>query len=165
MSAIFSPCGTFRYRLEREVQPGGIVYAYFGVNGSTAGTVENDQTVRKWIGFTFRNGGQRFIVGNAFAFCSKDVRALVRAADPIGPDNDAHLAKIIQDADQLVPCWGSRDKLPSPLHSRLDWLSRLLLDSGKPIKGFGLTKSGDPLHPQMLGYSTPLIDLSGLDLL
>jgi hypothetical protein len=29
--------------------------------------------------------------------------------------------------------------------------------SGKPVKIFGLTKGGDPLHPLFLGYETPLV--------
>jgi hypothetical protein len=158
MSAIISECGTFRYRLEREVQLSGLVIAYFGVNGSTAGAVENDHTVRKWIGFTRVNGGSRFIVGNAFGYRATDVNALAHAADPVGPENDSHLARIIADADLLVPCWGSRQKLPPRLRHRMDDLRDLLFASGKPVKIFGLSKSGDPLHPLMLGYNTPLIE-------
>ncbi|MGM3851662.1 DUF1643 domain-containing protein, partial [Salmonella sp. NW36] len=74
MSAIISKCGMYRYRLERDVQPEGLVFGYFGVNGSTATATEDDHTVRKWIGFTKVNGGRRFIVGNAFAFRATDVR-------------------------------------------------------------------------------------------
>lgn len=32
----------------------------------------------------------------------------------------------------------------------------MLLASGKPVMHFGLTKAGDPKHPLMLGYDTPL---------
>lgn len=158
MSAIISDCGTYRYRLERDVQKDGTIFAYFGVNGSTATATEDDHTVRKWIGFTKVNGGRRFIVGNAFAYRATNVRELGTANDPIGPENDAHLAKIIADADILVPCWGSRHKLPARLHSRLDALRNILFSAEKPVKIWGLSKSGDPLHPLTLGYSTQLID-------
>lgn len=158
MSAIITECGTFRYRLEREVQLTGIVIAYFGVNGSTATATENDHTVRKWIGFTRVNGGRRFIVGNAFGYRATDVNALAHADDPVGPENDAHLAAIIADADLLVPCWGSRQKLPPRLRYRMDDLRDMLFTSGKPVKTFGFTKSGDPLHPLRLGYDTPLVE-------
>ena len=157
MSAIFSACGTWRYRLERDVQMNGLVFAFFGVNGATAGAVENDHTVCKWIGFTKINNGRRLMVGNPYAFCATDVRELATAVDPIGPDNDMHLMQIIADADVLVPCWGSRAKLPQRLHKRLDDLLAQLFASGKPVKTFGLTKSGDPKHPLMLAYSTPLL--------
>lgn len=158
MSAIISHCGTYRYRLEREVQMDGVVVAYFGVNGSTATATEDDQTVRKWIGFTKVNGGRRFIVGNAFAYRATEVAELGLAGDPIGPENDAHIAQIIADADILVPCWGSRKKLPPRLYDRLDALRDILFAADKPVKIWGLSQSGDPLHPLMLGYSTPLVD-------
>ena len=156
MSAIISSCGTYRYRLEREVQARGRVFAYFGINGSTATATEDDHTVRKWMGFTRANGGRRFIVGNAFAYRATDVAALASAHDPIGPDNDQHLAQIIADADVLVPCWGSRTKLPQRLRGRLDSVRDQLFSSGKPVLVLGLSKSGDPLHPLMLAYTTPL---------
>jgi hypothetical protein len=158
MSAIISPCGTYRYRLERSVSTDGVVYAYFGVNGSTATAAQDDHTVTKWIGFTERTGGKRFIVGNAFAYRAKDVAALNGAEDPVGPDNDTHLDQIIRDADILVPCWGSRTKIPVRLRASLDILRTRLFASGKPVKVWGFTKSGDPLHPLTLGYATPLVD-------
>lgn len=156
MSAVMSPCESFRYRLERDVQLDGIVIAYFGVNGSTATATENDQTVNKWIGFTKLNGGRRFIVGNVFGYRAKDVNALASAVDPVGPDNAVHISAIINDADLLVPCWGARDKLPKHLQPLLDRLADILVLSGKPIKVFGLSKLGDPLHPLMLSYKTRL---------
>lgn len=158
MSAIISPCTLYRYRLEREVQQSGLVFAYFGVNCSTADATENDQTVRKWMGFTKNNGGRRFIVGNAFAWRAKDVDELATASDPVGPANDVHLAAIIADADVLVPCWGSRNKIPPRLHQRLDDVRDMLFASGKPIKTLGFTQSGDPRHPLTLAYSTELAD-------
>lgn len=157
-SAVISRCGTYRYRLERDLERPGPVFAFFGVNGSTATAQVDDQTVRKWIGFTQRNGGGRFIVGNAFAFRATDVRALGRALDPVGPRNRSHLSKIIAEADILVPCWGSRGKLPARLHAQLDVLRDQILASGKPVKVWGLSQSGDPLHPLTLAYSLPLVE-------
>jgi hypothetical protein len=158
MHAILSACGLFRYRLDRRPADlfGGLVIAYIGVNPSTADHVTNDRTVDKWTGFTKLFGGSRFVVGNVFAFRSKDVKTLARAADPIGPDNDSHLAAIIAEADILVPCWGPRSKVPRALRPRYDDVMRMLRASGKPVKVFGLSKDGDPLHPLMLAYSTQL---------
>lgn len=155
-SAIISPCETYRYRLDRRVAPGEVCFAYFGVNGSTATADEDDHTVRKWNGFTVRNGGSRYVVGNAFAYRATDVRELASAADPIGPDNDAYLRQIIGEADVLIPCWGARGKLPPRLRPRLATVRDMLVASGKPIVVFGLTASGDPLHPLTLAYETPL---------
>lgn len=155
-SAIISDCGLYRYRLEREVADAGPVYAYFGVNGSTAGPVENDHTVCKWIGFTQRFGGRKLIVGNPFAYRSTDVRALAKVDDPIGPENYRHLRQIMADADILVPCWGDTAKVPDRLRGDFAFLLSALLKTGKPVLTFGLTKNGSPMHPLMLSYATKL---------
>jgi hypothetical protein len=155
-SAVLSPCGQYRYRLERTVAMEGPVYAFFGINPSTADHVIDDQTVKKWIGFTKVWGGGRFIVGNVFAFRATDVTELTRAHDAIGPDNAAHLAQIIADADVLVPCWGRKTKAPKRLRGELDLLLMQLVCSGKPVMHLGLTQCGQPTHPQMLGYATKL---------
>lgn len=158
MSAVISDCGQYRYRLDRDVQITGIVIAYFGVNPSTAGPLVEDSTTRKWRGFTCINGGRRYIAGNPFAFRSTDVRKLAAVEDPIGPLNRWHLDQIIGEADLLVPCWGNQSKVPRPLRKYINRLTLALHESGKPVKVFGLTKSGDPMHPLMLGYDTPLVD-------
>jgi hypothetical protein len=162
VSAIISDCGRYRYRLDRALSGavGLLTFAYFGVNPSTADATIDDATVRKWTGFTVRNGGKRFIVGNAFAYRATDVRALYTVGDPVGPENDQHLAEIAAEADILVPCWGDRGKLPSHLRGRLNDVTDRLVASGKPVLTFGLTKGGDPKHPLMLGYDTPLLDFA-----
>lgn len=161
MGAIISPCGTWRYRLDREISVfGGPVYAFFGINPSTADASIDDATVRKWKGFVSRWGGSRFIVGNVFAYRATDVRELAHVDDPIGRACNDHIKSIIAEADILVPCWGNSSKVPNDLKSHVRWLARTLAASGKPLKTFGLTKSGDPMHPLMLAYETPLQDWS-----
>lgn len=157
MSAIISACGKYRYRLERTVGLSGPVFAFFGINPSKADAAIDDATVRKWIGFTKTWGGSRFIVGNVFAFRSTDVKALASVDDAFGDAIGDHTTDIIADADILVPCWGNTSKVPPKLQFAFDVLMDALVSSGKPVKCFGLTKSGDPLHPLMLAYSTPLV--------
>jgi len=160
VSAVISPCGLYRYRLEREVCPsreGSKVFAFFGINPSTADAALDDATVRKWRGFTARNGGHRFIVGNVFSYRATDVRELKTVAAACGPDHMDHLRDIIEAADVLVPCWGASGKVPGALHHVIVNTLILLQLSGKPLLHFGLTASGDPKHPLMLGYDTPLL--------
>jgi hypothetical protein len=138
MSAVLSECGHYRYRLDRCLGMfDGPVYAFFGINPSTADASLDDATVRKWKGFVSRWGGSRFIVGNVFAYRATDVRELAKVAAPIGPLNDRYINDICEEADIMVPCWGDR---------------------GKPVMTFGLSKGGDPMHPLMLGYDTPLVE-------
>ena len=158
MNAVISNCGMYRYRLDRMVSDSGPVYAFFGVNPSTADASVDDATVRKWRGFVDRWGGSRFIVGNAFAYHSTDVRQLATVEDAFGDLVGEYITNIINEADILVPCWGNTSKVPPSLRYAFGELMDALLSSGKPVKCFGLTASGDPRHPLMLGYSTPLVD-------
>lgn len=156
MSAIISGCGQYRYRLERTVAMEGPVYAFFGVNPSTADATVDDATVRKWTGFVKRWGGSQFFVGNVFAFRATDVKQLAIQQDPVGPGNMLHLMFAAHRADILVPCWGSRDKVPRTLHHHIDKTLAFLSIQGKPVLCFGLTAGGDPKHPLMPGYDTAL---------
>lgn len=162
MSAILSDDEVYRYVLQRvlpsyNLEGEKLIYAFFGVNPSTADAVLDDHTVRKWIGFVQRWRGSRFLVGNLFAYRSTDVKKLATAADPVGPENDHYLRRIIAVADVLVPCWGSGNKIPKGLRWRMNEVEGMLKDSGKPVMTFGLTGSLDPKHPLMLPYDTPLV--------
>lgn len=175
MSAVISPCGLYRYRLERgpfesvmslELSEDGAyefrgkVIAFFGINPSTADASLNDHTVIKWIGFCQRWGAQRFIVGNVSAYRATDVTELARAV--VSPaqwrENLAHIERIVSEADILVPCWGNRSKAPRHMRNDFDTVLSLLHSSGKPVKTFGITVAGDPKHPLMLGYDTKLAE-------
>lgn len=157
MSAVLSACGLYRYRLDRDVAMDGKVFAFFGVNPSTADANLDDATVRKWTGFVKRWGGRRFIVGNVFAFRATDVKRLADVEDPFGDAIGDHTTDIINDADVLVPCWGRTEKVPPRLQFAFDVLMDALVSSGKPVMTFGVTAGGDPKHPLMLGYDTPLV--------
>lgn len=164
-SAVLSECGLYRYRLDRNVcEPyeGSKVFAFFGVNPSTADATLDDATVRKWRGFTLRNGGHRFIVGNVFAYRATDVRELKALSLEVarGPELTKHWIQICAEADVLVPCWGRLDKVSRPHHLGVDGLGHFIMgfvsSTGKPVLHFGTTKCGQPRHPLMLGYDTPL---------
>jgi hypothetical protein len=158
MSAIFSDCGTWRYRLEREFIQAGPTVAILGVNPSTAGAEVNDQTIRKDIGFGRRLGWGRLIKGNKFAFCATDVRELRTARDPIGPDNDEHLSAILSDADIVIAAWGPLAKLPKDLRRRWRTVAKIADRLNKPLMCFGTAQDGQPRHTLMLAYETPLIE-------
>lgn len=158
MSAIISSCGLYRLRLEREIQPVGIVAALIGVNPSTANATVNDHTIVKDIGFGLRKGWRKIIKGNVFPFRATDVRALRAVTDHRLSENAEHLWQIAADSDIIIPCWGDRSKLPKELRPQLDVTLEFLRGTGKPLMTFGMTRGGDPKHPLMLGYDTPLVE-------
>jgi hypothetical protein len=157
MSAVLSPCGLYRYHLSRSIGMGDRRVTFVGVNPSTADAHVDDATVRKWVGFARRWGFDRIDVVNLFAFRATDVRQLAGEADPIGPLNDDYIDEHVQAADLVVPCWGNRSKLPVSLRHRVLDIDHLIRTRALgQTKCLGFTGSGDPRHPLMLGYDTPL---------
>lgn len=154
MGAVFSPCRTWRYALTRG--EGALLVAWFLVNPSTAAEDEDDQTSKKTTGFTARwFGPTRHVIMNKFALVSTDVKALATAPDPIGPDNDRHIARVFDEAAVVIFGWGSLAKLPPALRWR--WLDvyRMAIMKGHTPLCFGVNADGHPTHPQMTGYDQP----------
>ena len=153
MSAIISPCGTYRYRLDRPDVFGDFATAVIMVNPSTADATRDDPTIRKLLGFRGRYGWGHLIVGNLFAFRATDVRELAGAVDPVGPENDAHLAQMFREAARVVFAWGPAAKLPKRLRTRWKVVDALARSAGHEPQSIGdPAKDGHPCHPLMLPY-------------
>jgi hypothetical protein len=156
-SAIVSPCGLYRYRLERE-GPGLDGTAVIMVNPSTADAERDDATIRKLKGFGARNKWGRIIVGNLFAYRATDVRELAAADDPVGPENDEHLRRIVYSVPLVIFAWGPTSKLPRRLRERwreVDALARRAQQT--PMCIGGPAQDGQPRHPLMLPYSADIV--------
>jgi len=156
-SAVFSDCGLFRYRLDREMPYRGPVLSVTMVNPSRAGAEVNDPTVKKLIGFARVLRASRIIVTNKFAYVSTDVRALAHADDPVGPKNDHYIAEAVREADIHVVAWGPLAKLPPELHYRWRKVLGAIRKAGGAPKCWGTAMDGQPRHPLMLAYTTPLV--------
>ena len=157
-SAIFSACGTFRLRLDRDLGRPGRSAAICGVNPSRADGEVDDHSIRKIYGFAVRNGIGRFAMVNKFAFVATDVRELHAAsvADPVGRENDAHIRAAFAEADVVIVAWGSLTKLPPILRTRWRAVTAIAASLGKDLHCLGIANDGHPRHPLMLSYSTPL---------
>lgn len=155
-SAVISPCGRYRYRLERGGYGLGKT-AVIMVNPSTADAETDDATIRKLKGFGQRNAWGTILVGNLFAYRATDVRELATADDPVGPDNDEHLKRIV-GAVERASAWGSSAKLPKALRQRWRSVNALVRSSGHEPHCFGTGEDGQPYHPLMLAYATPIVE-------
>lgn len=156
-SAVFSPCGMFRMRLDRDLGAVGPVVAICGVNPSKAGAKTNDHTMTKIIGFGARLGWARIAMVNKFSLVATDVNALRDAADPVGPQNDRYILEAFAEADLIIPAWGPLSKLPPRLRGRWRDVAAMAQRTGKPVKCWGVAGDGQPRHPLMLSYETPLV--------
>lgn len=127
------------------------------VNPSTADAEQDDATIRKLKGFGARNDWGRIIVGNLFAYRTKDVRQLADASDPVGPLNDEMLLDMMMEGDRLIFAWGPVTKQPRQLRSRWFVVAEMAAHLNlRPQSIGGPAKCGHPKHPLMLAYDTPI---------
>lgn len=155
--AELSPCGQYRYALARVWRPFTSRGLVLGINPSTADAAKDDATTRKLIGFGRRWGWGGYALVNPFAFRATDQRRLLSVADPVGPENDRHLAELLEGSDQVVCAWGPAKTaaVRRLLDARLAQLAPLL--DGRELLCLGTTADGSPRHPLMLAYDTPLV--------
>lgn len=159
-SAVFSPCGQFRYRLERQLERpcfDGRTLTVVMVNPSTADAEKDDATIRKVKGFAERAGYGRVVVGNLFAYRSTDIKGLATVADPRGEHNNAYLSKMIYEADALLFAWGPVAKVPKKFRTRWTTIAKLAREAGRTPLCLGVCNDGHPRHPLMVAYAQPLV--------
>jgi hypothetical protein len=138
--AEFSEDREYRYRLWRMWDPEKPVLAFIMLNPSTADEVELDPTCRRCKGYVEDWGYGKLVVGNIFALRSTDPENLYDHDDPVGPENDAHLQAIVDDADKVIAAWGTHGAHRDRGREVVD-----LLDAD--LEALDTTKEGHPCHP------------------
>lgn len=138
-AALISPCGRYRYRLER---PGRRPLAFVMLNPSRADAERDDPTIRRCGALAAALGHDGLVVGNLYALRMPSPRALLADPDPIGPDNDAALARIGSEHGLVVCAWGNHAE-----EARAAGVVRLLRGAGAVLACLGLTARGAPRHP------------------
>lgn len=151
-TAVISDCGTYRYDLWRKWAPGRMKRGYvvfIGLNPSTADDKEDDQTIRKCIGFARRWDYDALCMLNLFAVRAREPHDMLVHPAPIGPDNDDWIRMDTAGASMVIAAWGndgghkSRDHQVRDLFPRLYCLKR--------------NKDGTPAHPLYLpGHLNPI---------
>lgn len=158
MTAIISHCGTYRYRLERLLQRDMLSpasrgpIAFMMLNPSTADHTQDDPTIRRCTGFARSWGCDRYAVSNLYALRSPKPSALALHDDPVGPDNDAHLAELAGDFRDIVCAWGAGAE-----QQRVQVVVSVLRQAGARLWCLGTTKDGSPRHPLYVRGDQPLL--------
>lgn len=147
-TATFSSDRVYRYTLTRVLtdspQPRKIVWIM--LNPSTADDTEDDPTIRRILGFSRKWGFDRLDVVNLFAFRATDPKDMLKASDPVGPDNDRIILEVTEWADLIVGAWGNHGNY----RSRAYQITQLLKACHLDIWCLGCTQSGQPKHPLYL---------------
>lgn len=149
--AILSECGAYRYRLERRWGDGAPV-VFVMLNPSTADATKDDPTIRRCIKYAHRWGADGLVVVNLFAWRATNPKELAEVAAPIGPGNDAHIARAVAEAKVIVAAWGAHGHLKGRGSS-----VRTMLGPG--AKAFGFTLAGHPVHPLYQRQDAELVPL------
>ncbi len=151
-SAVISPCGIYRYRLDRRWSDGPTM-GFIMLNPSTADADRDDPTIRRCIGFAKREGCGGLIVVNLFNFRATKPEDMANAADPEGQDADLRLLEAMDHVDgPLVAAWGSHWMAKE----RGAYISEMI---GVHCVCLGKTKNGAPRHPLYVRGDAPLVPL------
>ncbi len=154
--AAFSPCGRYRWWLERLWEPGGSRLLFIGLNPSRADHRRDDPTLRRLVAFAAGWGYGSLEVLNLFALVSPDPAALGRGGEPEGDANIAWIRRRLRALDRqarragesATPSliwlgWGNGGRRLGQDGRVLD----LLAPRAAQLVCLGLTASGAPRHP------------------
>jgi hypothetical protein len=153
MNAMISPCGQYRYLLERGVA--STLKAPLLVcmlNPSTADATQNDPTIRRCLGFAQREGRNLQVI-NLYALRSTNPAKLWSHLDPVGPENDDYLRWATRAGREVVCAWGGNAR-----QDRVDQVVAIFRSNKANLKCFGVTQHGAPKHPLYLPAAAPLIE-------
>lgn len=142
--ATFSADGRYRYALERRWDVGPTLL-FIMLNPSTAGATDDDPTIRRCVGFAKRWGYAKLLVGNLYALRATDPVELLKADDPIGPENDAALERLAGEVTRrAIVAWGTNCAIDP---ERVRRVYEILRAANLQIDCLRRTANGSPGHP------------------
>jgi len=159
--AIISPCGKYRYTLERIWEKEKPLLLFIMLNPSTADATEDDNTIRRCIGFAKSNGYGGILIGNLYAYRATKPRLLfnIRSIPFItGPDNDEHICTMAERAKDIVFAWGNHGQKYS-MGDRV--AKRMSLAFNQPLC-LGVNANGHPKHPLYVSSNVEFVKFPGL---
>lgn len=157
-SAHLSLDGEYRFWLAREWSEGGKRVCWIMLNPSTADAEVDDQTIRKIIKFSRREGFDALDVVNLFALRTPDPKMIKSHFKPVGGSaaNDSWIMDTAVKADLVVCAWGAHGTYLRRDMQVLTMLRRHLPD--RRIVCLGTNQAGSPKHPLYLRDDTPFVD-------
>lgn len=148
--AEISECGHYRYLLWRKWTPGLQSLVWIMLNPSTADAEQDDPTIRICCGRAVHMGFGGILVANLFAWRSTSPAVMKTVADPIGPENDHYLRRIVAFNPTVIAAWGADG---AHLGRDSQVVSLMTRELSTPLLALRLTKSGAPCHPLRISYN------------
>lgn len=153
-SATLSADGQYRYDLSRtwDHDAGRLVFVM--LNPSTADANVDDPTIRRCKAFARREGFGGIVVLNLYAYRATKPAALRDVDDPIGPENDQTIVRVLSTRKRAIAAWGAhadtaRARAVVALAPHVQW------------QCLGTTAGGAPRHPLYVRGDQALIAYTG----
>ena len=140
--AIISDCEQYRYALWRCWDQSKGIVMFLMLNPSTANANEDDPTLRRCETYCRSWGYGGFFKANLFAYRSTDPKNLLKAKDPIGPETDKFLKKMMDKSTIVIAAWGNH----GILLGRNDEIKKKFKD----LYYLKMNGTGEPAHPLYL---------------
>jgi hypothetical protein len=138
-SAELSACRNYRYALWRSWDDSKPRVMFIGLNPSTADEAQDDPTLRRCMNYAQTWGYGSVCITNLFAFRATEPNDMKNAKNPIGPDNDKWLKKLVGESSLIVAAWGN----DGSFLNRSTQVRKFL----PPLHCLKCNKSGEPAHP------------------
>ena len=153
--ASFSRCQEYRYQLSRRWVDGRGRCVFIGLNPSIANATSDDPTIRRCMGFAHDWGYREMIMVNLFAYRTPHPALLKSAPEPTGASNRRALKRACQSAELIVAAWGNHGTFQNQAVKMASaW-------QGMTLHCFGLTKTGQPVHPLYQPRTASLVTYCG----
>jgi hypothetical protein len=166
-SATISDCSRYRYELRRIWDDALPPYVSGMLNPSKADSEIDDPTIiRTWRRAEAMGCGS-LIVWNLGAGRATDPDDWKAMADPIGPENDAHIRRILIECRErngiATVGWGAHGSFLGRDRAIL----KIAAEVGVTFRCLGITKNGQPCHPLYIAHGqslvewTPVVEICG----
>jgi hypothetical protein len=146
-SALISDCGAYRYELRREWDLTLPPYVSGMLNPSKADAIIDDPTLIRNRRRAEALGYGSLIVWNLGAGRATVPEDWKKMADPIGPENDAHINRILIECRDrggvAVVGWGAHGSFMERDRAAM----RIAASVGVRLHCLGKTRDGQPRHP------------------
>jgi len=144
--AKISPCGKYRFYLQRSWDVTKKAVAFICLNPSTADETLDDPTVRRCVNYAKSWGYGTFYMLNLFAYRATDPKKMKSADRPIGNMNDFWIESITSECDMTICAWGN----DGGHLNRSDRVCFLMNEFGVEPHALVVNVSGEPSHPLYL---------------
>ena len=147
----------YRYWLKREWDISKEIGVFIALNPSYATDLKCDQTMCNINNLSIKWGWGGFYILNLFAFMATNRNDMLAADNPVGDENDTHIARICAECKTIILSWGVEN--PMRVAGRANVVKDILKDLNKEVFCLYENIGGGYRHPCIINiedYTQPM---------